>query len=84
MNIVEINPDTRGTWALYIITLLAMTVPTVWIIIAMQSKYMFKEPDVSFWKRLCWPFYLARYWLKKSTDPTRRRTIPLTPYYGVI
>jgi len=87
MNVVEINPDTRGTLPLYIITMLAMTVPTVWIIIAFQSQYMFKEKDASFWKRLCWPFYLTRYWLRKarsSNDPTRRRTIPLTPYYGVI
>jgi hypothetical protein len=87
MNVMEINPNTNGTLSLYVISMLAMTVPTVWIIIAFQSQYMFKEKDASFWKRLCWPFYLTRYWLRKarsSNDPTRRRTIPLTPYYGVI
>lgn len=83
MNITEINPGTNGTWLLYLVSMLPMTAATVWIIVAFQSQYMFKEPNVSFWKRLCWPYYLARYLLERARRSNDRRTM-VTPYYGVI
>jgi hypothetical protein len=57
MNVAEINPGTEGTLAHYFAAALPLTIATVWIIIAFQSKYIFKE-KTHFFKRLGWPAYL--------------------------
>lgn len=59
MNIHEINPGTLGSLPHYIAVAVPLTIVTIWIIIAFQSKYLFKD-DVSIWRRLAWPFFLAR------------------------
>ncbi|KDR77305.1 hypothetical protein GALMADRAFT_440828 [Galerina marginata CBS 339.88] len=66
MNVKEISPDTHGTLPHYVAAALPFTLITVWIIVASQSKYIFSE-NVSFWKRLAWPFLLlARSWGRES------------------
>ena len=71
MNVAEINPGTLGTLPHYIAVALPFTIFTAWIIIAFQSKYIFKD-EVPFWWRLTWPFKLfyERYFKKaSSSDP---------------
>jgi len=60
MNVVEINP--QGGTAItnlsqYVALTLPLTVLTIWIIIAFQSKYIFPE-GTSFYKRLGWPIFI--------------------------
>ena len=60
MNVVEINP--QGGTALtnltqYIALTLPLTIATVWIIIAFQSKHIFPE-GTSLYKRLGWPILI--------------------------
>jgi len=73
MNVREISPDTLGSLSHYVETALSLTLLTVWVIIAFQSKYIFPE-GVTFMKRLGWPFFLLmklfgkNMFAKKSTD----------------
>jgi hypothetical protein len=57
MNVTEINPGTAGTLPHYFAISLPLTIVTAWIVIAFQSKYIFKE-KTHFFKRLGWPAYL--------------------------
>lgn len=65
MNIHEINPGTLGSLLHYMAVAIPLTIATIWIIIAFQSKYLFDE-DVSMWRRFAWPFFLARRMLWKK------------------
>ena len=57
MNVGEINPGTKGTLPHYFAVTLPLTILTTWIVIAFQSKYIFKD-KTTFFKRLGWPVYL--------------------------
>ena len=67
MNVGVINPGTNGTLGQYFVTTASLTVVTVWIIVAFQSRHMF-PPGVPFWKRLGWPFFLFFYMYKKTKE----------------
>ncbi|KAM6495200.1 CorA-like Mg2+ transporter domain containing protein [Amanita muscaria] len=67
MNVAEINPGTNGTIAQYFETTIALTMATVWIIIAFQSRHIF--PHMPFWKRLGWPILLLIYLIKRASNP---------------
>ncbi|PPQ80936.1 hypothetical protein CVT26_014746 [Gymnopilus dilepis] len=43
MNVSEINPGTLGTMARYVEIALPLTIATIWIVIAFQSKYIFPQ-----------------------------------------
>ena len=57
MNVAEINPTSSGTLSHYFAVAFPLTIVTVWVIIAFQSKHIFKE-RTTFFKRLGWPVYL--------------------------
>jgi len=60
MNVIEINPQggtALTTLSQYIALTLPLTIATVWIIIAFQSKHIFPE-GTSFYKRLGWPILI--------------------------
>ncbi|KAF9011850.1 hypothetical protein BDQ17DRAFT_1405449 [Cyathus striatus] len=65
MNVKEISPNTKGTLPHYIGTAISLTIVTIWIIIAFQSRYIFPE-RVTFWKRLGWPVLLFLRFLGKD------------------
>lgn len=73
MNVREISPETVGSLSHYVETALSLTLLTVWVIIAFQSKHIFPE-GVTFVKRLGWPFFLLlklfgkNMFAKKRTD----------------
>ena len=57
MNVTEVNPDAKGTMPYYFAVTFPLTIATAWIVIAFQSKYIFKE-KTNFFKRLGWPAFL--------------------------
>ncbi|KAM6501088.1 hypothetical protein JOM56_004102, partial [Amanita muscaria] len=59
MNIAEFSPNTYGTVPHYLATALPLTVVSIWILVAYQSRYMFRE-EKSFFRRLLWPYELLR------------------------
>ncbi|KAK7441983.1 hypothetical protein VKT23_016261 [Stygiomarasmius scandens] len=59
MNVKEIAPDTHGTLHIYFETAIPLTGLTIWVVIAFQSKYLFRDSP-SFWMRLLWPLLLLR------------------------
>lgn len=59
MNINEINPGTLGSLPHYMAVAVPLTIVTIWVIIAFQSKYLF-EDDTPIWTRFAWPFFLAK------------------------
>ncbi|TFK31450.1 hypothetical protein BDQ12DRAFT_694126 [Crucibulum laeve] len=72
MNVGEISPGTLGTLPHYVETAVPLTVTTIWIIIAFQSRYIFPN-NVSFWVRLGWPFLmLARLFGKDPFKKTEK------------
>ncbi|TFK29544.1 hypothetical protein FA15DRAFT_664093 [Coprinopsis marcescibilis] len=59
MNVKQFVPDSLGTIPQYVATALPLTLMTIWIITASQSKYMFPaDSNIPFWKRLGWPVLL--------------------------
>ncbi|KAH6910723.1 hypothetical protein BKA70DRAFT_1271341 [Coprinopsis sp. MPI-PUGE-AT-0042] len=57
MNIKEIVPGTTENLAHYFETALPLTLASVWVIVAFQSKYVFGD-DMPFWQRLGWPILM--------------------------
>ena len=71
MNVREISPSTNGSLWQYILLAVFLTLLTVWVVIAVQSKYVFPK-RTSLMKRLAWPIYLVLIpiFSKKNDLPT--------------
>jgi len=91
MNLKSLNPISNPTVTTFFEVTIPLTVVTIWIIVALQSEYMFKKPSLR--HRIAWPYYLVQYLFKRTRD--RKRDIgkvevnaPLyerpTPYYKVL
>lgn len=65
MNVSEINPGTFGTLPIYIGVSIPLTIVTAWVIIAVQSRYIFPE-NTGFFRRIGWPVYLVMKMIKKK------------------
>jgi hypothetical protein len=63
MNISILAPDTEGTLAHYFEVAISLTVSTVWVIVAFQSKYIYPD-NTPIWVRLGWPVMLTMNLLK--------------------
>lgn len=78
MNIKEIVPGTGGTLAHYVAVAVPLTIITIWVIVAFQSKYLYTKPP-RFWVRLGWPKILlerlfgAKKVKKGGKDTTKTR-----------
>ncbi|KAF9048217.1 hypothetical protein BDZ89DRAFT_1057791, partial [Hymenopellis radicata] len=76
MNVGEISPGTHGTLPYYFETAAPLTVATIWIIMAFQSKYLFGNRRTTFWTRLGWPWLLFKrmFWNKEAREEDLRRS----------
>ncbi|PFH53445.1 hypothetical protein AMATHDRAFT_137387 [Amanita thiersii Skay4041] len=70
MNVQEVSPSTHGTLRLYFGIAIGLTAFTVWIIVAFQSRYLFRDPR-PFWKRLAWPFHIVQSVINKEEEETK-------------
>jgi hypothetical protein len=68
MNVAEINPGSKGTLPHYFAVAFPLTIVTVWVIIAFQSKHIFKE-RTTFFRRLGWPVYLIIDMIVRQKSP---------------
>ncbi|KAF5346967.1 hypothetical protein D9758_010088 [Tetrapyrgos nigripes] len=79
MNVKELNgtddgDGPQGTLAIYFGIALSLTVLTVWILMAVQSKNVFHDDlgnyvqESTFWERLAWPIFLFRPERKRHRD----------------
>jgi hypothetical protein len=64
MNVREINPGTLGTLPHYIATVIPLTLISIWIIMAFQSKYYLSGD--SMWTRLLWPIVMVKGLFKRE------------------
>ncbi|KIL56903.1 hypothetical protein M378DRAFT_172312 [Amanita muscaria Koide BX008] len=61
MNVTPLNPfPGHPELPIYLEITIPLTVATIWIVMAFQSKYMFPK-DTPIWKYLCWPIFLPRH-----------------------
>ena len=67
MNVIEINPGSNGTLPHYFAIAFPFTIVTAWVIIAFQSKHIFKE-RTTFFRRLGWPIYLLLDMIKQRSQ----------------
>lgn len=75
MNIKEVAPDTNGTLPHYIAVAIPLTIATIWIVVAFQSKYIFPD-GTNIWVRLGWPVRLCLN-LLYSRFNTREKEMPI-------
>ncbi|KAG5644685.1 hypothetical protein DXG03_007985 [Asterophora parasitica] len=80
MNVKEISPDTEGTLPHYVAAALSLTVATIWVVVAFQSKFIF-PPETSLLMRFTWPVQLCLNLLRsrdQADDRNENIEIPLT------
>ncbi|KAJ7590510.1 hypothetical protein C8J56DRAFT_933090 [Mycena floridula] len=68
MNVGEIVPGTHGSLPHYVATALPLTILTIWVVMAFQSKHLFGTRTVSMWQRVAWPFFLFRTWRTRDKN----------------
>jgi len=75
MNVAEINPGTNGTLAHYAETAMPLTIVTIWLIIAFQTKRHFAEDEhASVLGNLMWPYKMVkRFWRGVRGLPDNKR-----------
>ncbi|KAJ3998256.1 hypothetical protein F5050DRAFT_1567627 [Lentinula boryana] len=67
MNVKELSGQTLGTLPHYFAAAFPLTAVTVWMVIAFQSKHLFRERETSsFWIRLAWPLLMIQSWFSKT------------------
>jgi len=65
MNVIEINPGSFGTLAHYFEAAFSLTFLTAWIVVAFQSRSIFRDRmDINWIHRLLWPWYFIKYILE--------------------
>jgi hypothetical protein len=73
MNVIELNSGTYGTLAQYFETSLPLTLATIWIVVAFQSRFILRDNE-AMWKKLLWPFALVH---KVISRPQRGPDLPI-------
>jgi len=77
MNIIEFEQGTRGTLAHYFEATLPLTLITIWLIVAYQSRFVLRD-DEAMWKKLLWPIALVH----RIISRPRRQEEP-SPYLPI-
>jgi len=72
MNVKEITEDGHGTLAHYVESALPLTLATIWIIVAFQSKHLLPS-HVNFWTRLAWPILLSARFFGVDLYPAKEK-----------
>jgi hypothetical protein len=54
----------------YFATTLPLTLLTIWIVVAFQSRFYLRDPEASMWRRLLWPVTLFANMFKRKANET--------------
>ncbi|KAG6907533.1 hypothetical protein DXG01_008569 [Tephrocybe rancida] len=81
MNIQEVSPNTLGTLPHYLAVAIPLTVITIWVVIAFQSKYIYPD-GTSLFVRFAWPIQLCLNILRTGVGTQPEQDIPLTTVGG--
>lgn len=79
MNVIELNSGTYGTIPHYIAATLPLTLFTIWIIVAFQSRFVLRD-DEAMWKKLLWPIALSQRLFarsRRSLDDSSSSYLPI-------
>jgi hypothetical protein len=71
MNVAEINPGSKGTLPHYVITDIPLTLFTIWLVIAFQSKY---HTAGQTWTRFLWLVLMVNQFFARKSNVSRRRS----------
>ena len=66
MNVREITPHTRGTLSHYAATVIMLTLFTIWVFVAFQTKHYFRIQNQNIWMRVLWPVMLVQEWFTRK------------------
>jgi len=66
MNVAEINPGSLQTLTHYVETTVALTIFTVYIVVALQSHSTIHNPGSSLLQRVAWPILFSKRWIWKK------------------
>ncbi|KAF8062242.1 hypothetical protein FPV67DRAFT_1563640 [Lyophyllum atratum] len=77
MNVTTFVPDTGGTLPHYLAVAIPLTITTIWVVVAFQSKHIFPT-DTSLLRRFAWPVQLCLNLVKSMIDKRNGNDIPLT------
>jgi hypothetical protein len=59
MNVVELNPGGHIPLARFFEAMFPLTMITVWVIVAFQSRFVLRDDGGGAWKKLLWPILFA-------------------------
>ncbi|KAG6840305.1 hypothetical protein C0991_007630 [Blastosporella zonata] len=77
MNIQEIAPQTLGTLSHYFEVAIPLTIVTIWVVVAFQSKYIYPG-ETSLFRRFGWPVELCLNLLRTGFGRKENEEIPLS------
>jgi len=72
MNVIEINPGTLETLAVYIESTIILTLITSWVMIALQDYSSFHPGGRNIIQRVAWPVFYGYAQLKMMVDATKK------------
>jgi hypothetical protein len=78
MNVIELNSGTFGTIPLYVAAALPLTMLTIWIIVAYQSRFVLHD-DEPMWKKLLWPIAFVNKLISRPRRPGGRSSASALP-----
>jgi len=67
MNVIELNPQGYMTLARFFEAMLPLTLVTIWVIVAFQSRFVLRDERGSMWKKLLWPIMLVNNMIPRSS-----------------
>ncbi|GLB39825.1 hypothetical protein LshimejAT787_0703350 [Lyophyllum shimeji] len=77
MNVTTFAPNTGGTMPHYLAVAIPLTIMTIWVVVAFQSKHLYPE-GTSTWKRFGWPVQLCLNILGTTSKKKQENDIPLS------
>ncbi|KAF7343483.1 hypothetical protein MVEN_01781200 [Mycena venus] len=75
MNIREIAPGTHGSLSHYFETAFPLTIVTVWVVMAFQSKHMLGQ-DATLFMRIFWPVTMLQQMARKRREASQKLNAP--------
>jgi hypothetical protein len=76
MNVIEFNSGTFGTIAHYVEATLPLTLVTIWIIVAFQSRFVLRDNGAT-WKKLLWPIAFVHKLISRRRRPADDAYLPI-------